>query len=700
MNVANGIRLLAAMALVTWAIQPGFVSALADDGAPGADDSSLRWTPHRAAASPAAAPSAAPRPAPTQPSAAPAAAARIDPALFPVASDAPPSPGADRPRMLPPRPLPAEMAGRPAPRAGMSRAPAPPRAPARRAESGRPAQPPVRSGSDEPSLFGISLFRAPQGDVGRPMFGAEPVPQREGVRPAAAAGEYPRQGQRPVGPGGQRLAMAPGSESSMMSRLPGSSMPTSSMPRPRVQARRVAQLPTPAGELPPPAGAATTPGSSPVAPGRPGRPTPAESMAVEPSFPGGMPMEEEGLTFGGADGDGGYGGYGDMPLDSGDYGLTDPGMARIEGMEGYGSGFPEDGMIYSEDGMPMGMGMGMGMEGPAVPWTGEVHLHIPSFYDDPYACEDGEACPGCSPMWDPDGRICAYFRRFGRPYYGWRWYRDLTVGAGVTSFQNATNLGLHGNYGFNEYVNWSMPFWNAIGLGWQFGLRGVQADFQRTQITAANGNTLLNTNARNQVFLTTGFFSRAFEGRGLQGGAVYDYLQDNWFDTTDLAQIRGELSYVWGYHEFGFWGTYNANNANGAFITGARGNSASFDTLDLYTGFYRLQFGDANEMKIWGGASGQGDYLTGMLVRAPMSRSLALEGTFTYLIPSTTNTVPLPNGGSLTYAEQAWNVSTNLVWYPACRARRSLASPYRPLFEVADNGSMIGTVSVNRPRRK
>jgi len=83
-----------------------------------------------------------------------------------------------------------------------------------------------------------------------------------------------------------------------------------------------------------------------------------------------------------------------------------------------------------------------------------------------------------------------------------------------------------------------------------------------------------------------------------------------------------------------------------------------------------------------------------------MSRSLALEGTFTYLIPSTTNTVPLPNGGSLTYAEQAWNVSTNLVWYPACRSRRSLASPYRPLFEVADNGSMIGTVSVNRPRRK
>ena len=91
-------------------------------------------------------------------------------------------------------------------------------------------------------------------------------------------------------------------------------------------------------------------------------------------------MPKKGHGYGGGGYGGGYGGYGDMPLDSGDYGLTDPGMAGIEGMEGYGSGVPEDGMIYSEDGMPMGMGM----EGPAAPWTGEVHLHVPSFYDDPY----------------------------------------------------------------------------------------------------------------------------------------------------------------------------------------------------------------------------------------------------------------------------------------------------------------------------
>ena len=345
----------------------------------------------------------------------------------------------------------------------------------------------------------------------------------------------------------------------------------------------------------------------------------------------------------------------------------------------------------------MDMADGMSEAGPDELLMGEYpsQLHVESFYDDPYACEDEECMLPCV----SHGRICEWLRRFGKPYYGWRWYRDFTASAGVTAFTNSTDLGINGNYGTNEYLNWAMPFWNAFGLGWQLGWRGTQTNFQPASIEA--GTTTLSKASRTQQFITTGFFTRAFEGRGLQGGAVYDYLNDSWFDNSNVSQIRTELSYVWGYHEFGFWGAVNAYNANGAFVTGARGNSASFDTLDLYTGFYRLQFGDANEMKIWGGASGQGDYLTGMLVRAPMSRSLALEGTFTYLIPSSSNTVQLPdNRGSLTYAEQAWNVSTNLVWYPACRSRRSLASPYRPLFDVADNGSMIGTVSVNRPVRR
>jgi len=77
-------------------------------------------------------------------------------------------------------------------------------------------------------------------------------------------------------------------------------------------------------------------------------------------------------------------------------------------------------------------------------------------------------------------------------------------------------------------------------------------------------------------------------------------------------------------------------------------------------------------------------------MRAPMSRNFGLEGTFTYLIPKQSERAVLDNVGTVSsYGPAAWNVSVNLVYYPAGRSRRSLASPYRPLFDVADNGSMI-----------
>jgi hypothetical protein len=316
-----------------------------------------------------------------------------------------------------------------------------------------------------------------------------------------------------------------------------------------------------------------------------------------------------------------------------------------------------------------------------------TQLHVESFYDDPYACEDDE---GLLPMCEHDGRIIAWLRRFGRPYYGWRWYRDFTASAGITAFTNATDLGINGNFGTNEYLNWSMPFWNAFGVGWQVGWRGTQTNFQPATVEV--GTRTLTKTARDQQFVTTGFFTRAFEGRGLQGGAVYDYLHDSWLENTDVSQLRYELSYVWGYHELGFWGASNIGDQNSLFgpVTRVQGVAS---TLDLYTGFYRVQFGDANEWKFWGGGTGEGDGIIGSLVRAPMHKSLALEGTFTYVIPGRNQVINFDGQGQAsTFSPSAWNVAVNVVWYPAGRSRRSLASPYRPLFEVADNGSMIRSI--------
>ena len=337
-----------------------------------------------------------------------------------------------------------------------------------------------------------------------------------------------------------------------------------------------------------------------------------------------------------------------------------------------GSGFES----YSDGSPSMGEEMWMGRT--------PAQLHVESFYDDPYACEEN-----CNPV--PccfDGRFCRWLHQFGRPYYGWKWYRDFTASVGVTAFENEVDLGIKGNFGTNEYLNFGMPLWNAFGLGWQIGARGTQTGFGSQQVSGGGAAPAL-IEARNQQFVTTGLYTRAFEGRGLQGGAAFDYLNNTGFvGTADIKQMRGEISYVWGYHELGFWGAFNAGKGLGFFDNNTQ-NTFENNTVHTYNAFYRVQFGDANEWKVWGGASHEGQGYVGSILRAPMTRSLALEGTFAYLMPGESKQVGPIRGITTNFTPMAWNLGINLVYYPRGRSRRSLASPYRPLFDVADNGTMI-----------
>jgi len=599
-----------------------------------AAESQLNWTPHRDVTSPAQTPLTQTAPAAIpEAAAAPAVGA---PAAVILPDEVPrlavaPRPEAARP--LPPRPRLAAPSGD-------------------RTIPNRLAAPlqQVFNTDDDTKLFGMSM-RTPQGDGSRRILAPEgqqavAMEQRaESVELTAARDDRLGGGLAP------RYTTTPGPRP----RIDRIAMNADGLPSVMSQAQRA-----PIGGL----DDAQVPGRAPSSQAAPTTSAPKSGESL-PSPSSNAPSVSE-----------------EMPLSMDSF---EPGMGSGMGMDG---GDPSmmmpDGMPMGDDGSMMGGGGGMLM--------GEypTQLHVESFYDDPYACEDED------PLCHHSGRFCAWMRRFGKPYYGWRWYRDFTASAGVTAFTNDTNLGLHGNYGTNEYLNWAMPFWNAFGIGWQVGWRGTQTNFQPETITV-NDQTF-RKNARDQNFVTTGFFTRAFEGRGLQGGAVYDYLSDSWLDNADIAQVRGEISYVWGYHELGFWGTANVYDQNGSL--GRRGRvKGTAGTVDLYTAFYRLQFGDANEWKFWGGATGDGEGIIGSLLRAPLARSLAMEGTFTYLIPGQTRSVDVTGSGITTnFSPAAWNVGLNLVWYPAGRSRRGLASPYRPLFEVADNGSMIREFDVSRPK--
>jgi hypothetical protein len=607
-----------------------------------AAESQLKWTPHRDAAGTAPPAADAPAEMPAPQAAAPVSSA--DAAA--TSAVAAPSPGAPAAVVLPddvPRPTTAprtEFARPAAPRPRAANQPSDWKSPNRIAG---PLQRMLNT-DDESKVFGMSM-RTPQGDGSRRILApegqqAQAMEQRaESVQLAAARDDRLGGGLAP------RYTATPGAKP----RIDRIAMNSDGLPSVMSQAQRA-----PVGGL----DDARVPSRAPTSTAPPAVAAPSQARDSLPP-PSSAPSVTEELP---------------LSIDSFQPGMDggDPALMMPEGMP-----MGEDGSMMGGDG-----GMLMG-EYPA-------QLHVESFYDDPYACEDED------PFCHHSGRFCAWLRRFGKPYYGWRWYRDFTASAGITAFTNDTNLGLHGNFGTNEYLNWAMPFWNAFGIGWQVGWRGTQTNFQPSTVTA-NGTTFTK-NARDQNFVTTGFFTRAFEGRGLQGGAVYDYLSDSWLDNADIAQIRAEISYVWGYHEIGFWGASNIYDQNGSLGHRSR-ILGTASTVDLYTGFYRLQFGDANEWKLWGGGTGDGEGIIGSLLRAPLSRSLAMEGTFTYLIPGQTRSIDVTAAGvTSNFSPAAWNLGLNLVWYPAGRSRRSLASPYRPLFEVADNGSMIRQFDITTPR--
>ena len=617
MNVANRIRHPAALAVVLVAAAATAVTAQqpAATTATPATRTELRWTPHRAAVASAGGGATA---APVQPAdsgvaqvpTAPTATATGPQAVVATAAPAAGSPTTTQTAPAAPRIAQAPPAtvglpeGVPAvvpPRASVARRPSAPRG--QRLDDWQSPNRIPGPFRETAGIGGLRLpeidqvFRAPQGDGGRPLLAVEgtprAVPRGPVARRQADGGLAPRfnpnAGRGPAR--GDRLAMNNvDALPSVMTRQPQAAAVEGNPPR------TPAAMPAPTQTLPAPTATSPEP------------PIVIETMPGTREYVGGETIVEGALP------------------------------------EGY---------------FPQGGGPEMGMEdGDGGMWMGNypTQLHVESFYDDPFACEEGD---GCLPLIQHDGRICAWLRQFGRPYYGWRWYRDFTASAGVTAFENQADLGLRGNFGFNEYLNWAMPFWNAFGIGWQVGVRGVQTNFSGSHYNHATYGSL-SAPVRDQVFLTTGFFTRAFEGRGLQGGAVWDYLSDRYYSTVDVAQIRGELSYVWGYHEIGFWGAFNVREQPG-FFSPALGTPGMHGTIDLYTAFYRLHFGDANEARIWGGASGDGQGVIGSSIRAPMSRSWALEGTFTYLMPAASQGVPLTPDTGVSHTPQAWNLGVNLV---------------------------------------
>ncbi len=261
--------------------------------------------------------------------------------------------------------------------------------------------------------------------------------------------------------------------------------------------------------------------------------------------------------------------------------------------------------------------------------------------------------------------------------------RNLQFFAGVQGtvnprFSGMPSRGQDGSFGFNEGINWGFPF---PLLGWH-GLAG-QLGFRLTQNNLSGSS--FSPDSRTQMFFTGGLFRRS--DWGIQGGAVIDYLKDDWYVNMEIAQLRGEVSWAGSrQHEIGFM--FNTDLSNDRQTGRIVANNVlqpvteTWNPIDVYAAFYRFRSLGPNggEGRIFGGFSGESDGLIGADALLPMTECWAFQVDFSYLIPQSNN--------RLVNVDEIWNVGVGLVFYPGgfgnCPPKY-----HRPLFNVGHNGSFF-----------
>jgi hypothetical protein len=295
-------------------------------------------------------------------------------------------------------------------------------------------------------------------------------------------------------------------------------------------------------------------------------------------------------------------------------------------------------------------------------------------------CADGN-CPSCGctdGSCDGNCGCDGWPRNSCRAFCDWcrqDAFRDLSVYAGVQGFKDPTDLGENGDFGFHEGANWGLPLWGCSGVGFQIGGEIDHSDLAP--------NATVFGDHRNQFFITSGVFYRPTRECGWQGGVVFDYLDDQFYNSVTVSQIRGNLSYVVDMSEFGFEfaaGTHD-DTIKAPVTTIAALPSTVYSPVDLYTLYYGRRLANGGQVKAFAGLADGLGAIVGADLDIAISNSFSLEGDFAYVIPDKVAAGEVPG--------ESANIAFSLVWHPGCHARDTFDSAYRPLFNVADNSSFI-----------
>lgn len=331
----------------------------------------------------------------------------------------------------------------------------------------------------------------------------------------------------------------------------------------------------------------------------------------------------------------------------------------------------------------------------------------PVFADSNIVPPDGFLADGC-----PAGNCGGNYGKGGKGGKGygyggfddWNWacvclplppMDNLSVNVGVHGFKDQLSLGLDDSFGFQEGFNLGAALPIAHwGLGWQIGLQAVQSNF-----SGAGDAALFQgpESDRSQLFFTWGFFRRV--DCGLQGGIVIDHLRDEWYYDFNLTQLRGEFSVLHDcYHEFGiFFHTGLDRDTWELDVPNYDDEEFRVEATDLFAVFYRHHFDDCgysymrayvgltDSRSFWDDDDRNSSAILGGDLHMGISDRWAIETGFTFI----------PSGSEKTEGatQEDWNVGINVIWYPYCLEANTMRRYYRPLFNVADNGSFLKEAS-------
>ncbi|MDR2115392.1 MAG: hypothetical protein LBP87_03315 [Planctomycetaceae bacterium] len=256
---------------------------------------------------------------------------------------------------------------------------------------------------------------------------------------------------------------------------------------------------------------------------------------------------------------------------------------------------------------------------------------------------------------------------------------NLTIFAGTTGFKGELNTGSNGNFGFTEGINWAGPVTPLQTISGQAGFRAVQSNINGT------GNT--NRNGRNQYFVTAGLFKRNLSFP-IQGGAVLDWFQDDFYGKVSVQQIRYEISArTFSNTEYGLLGGFGVSKKGNDYLSNwktSTGETYSYavQSQNYYLLFLRKHFTSGGLAEFRCGLTEYGDTVLSGLGEFPLSDRFSLNGSFSTMIPKEGH----GHGG---WQRENWEIAAGITFYFRGGACSKPNNAHRSMFEIGGNGSFF-----------